>query len=75
MDIFELIRMKYIISALVFSGLGTMVFVFCFVMLEFLTPKVSVWKEITEKQNVALAILLAAVVYGIATIISAAIQS
>lgn len=70
----ELVPLKSIISSLIFSGIGLLVFTVCFVLLEVITPKVCIWKEIVEKQNVALAILMGAVTYGIATIIASAIH-
>jgi putative membrane protein len=74
MDITSMIEMKYVIASLLYSAIGLAVFVVCFVALDLLTPKVSIWKELVEKQNIALAIFLAAVVFGIATIISSAIH-
>ena len=74
MDITGMIEMKYVIASLLYSAIGLTVFVVSFVALDLLTPKVSIWKELVEKQNTALAIFLAAVVFGIATIISSAIH-
>jgi len=70
----SLVNLQYVVNALVFSGLGLLVFVVGFVILDLITPKVSVWKELVEKQNIAVAIFLAGVVIGIATIIAAAIH-
>jgi uncharacterized membrane protein YjfL (UPF0719 family) len=44
------------------------------VLLDILTPKANIWKELIEKQNVALAIFLGSLAYGIATIIASAIH-
>lgn len=74
MDITNLIEMKYVIAALLYSAIGMTIFIVSFVLLDLLTPKVSVWKELVEKQNIAVAIFLGAVVYGIATIIASAIH-
>ncbi len=70
----ELIQMKYIVASLLYSGIGLAVFIVAFVLLDMLTPKVSIWKELVEKQNVAVAIFLGAIVFGIATIIASAIH-
>jgi putative membrane protein len=70
----EFISLKYVFSALIFAGMGLVVFVISFVLLDILTPKANIWKELIEKQNVALAIFLGAVAYGIATIIASAIH-
>jgi uncharacterized membrane protein YjfL (UPF0719 family) len=70
----DLIELKYVVSAVLFSGIGLIVFVIGFVVLDILTPKVNVWKELVEKQNVAVAILLGACMLGIATIVASAIH-
>lgn len=64
----------YIVSALVFSVIGLAVFAAAFLLLEVMTPKVAVWKELVEKQNVALAVFLGAAALGIAYIIGSAIH-
>lgn len=70
----ELITLKYVVNSIVFSGIGIIVFLAGFVLIDFLTPKVQVWKEVVEKQNTAVAILLGAAVIGIAQIIASAIH-
>ena len=70
----NLIDMHYVIAAVVFSVIGLIVFAVAFLLLEVLTPKVAVWKEIVEKQNMALAVLLGAFALGIAFIIGSAIH-
>ncbi len=71
----EFINIKYVYAAIIFSGLGLAILTAAFVMFDMLTPKVSVWKELVEKQNVAVAIFLASFVLGMALIISSAIHS
>ncbi len=70
----EYINLKYVVSAVVFAGIGLVVFLIGFVVLDLLTPKVNIWKELTEKQNNAVAILVGACVIGIAIIIGSAIH-
>jgi putative membrane protein len=70
----ELIGLKYIVNSILFSGIGIIVFLAGFVLIDILTPKVQVWKEVVEKQNTAVAILLGAAVIGIAQIIASAIH-
>ncbi len=60
------------ILSVVYTVLGLAVFAAAFVILEKITP-FSIWKEIEEDQNVALAIMFGAIVIGLAMIISAAI--
>ena len=74
MDANGLIDLKFVVASLVYSGLGLVVFVVAFVLLDLLTPKVQVWKEICEKQNMALAVFLGSVAIGIAIIVASAIH-
>ncbi len=74
MDLIELINFKYIIAALVYSTIGIVVLALSFWILDLLTPKVSVWQELVEKQNVAVAIFFGFMAFGIATIIASAIH-
>jgi putative membrane protein len=74
MEIAEMIQMKYVVAATLYSGIGIAIFVLSFTLLDILTPKVSIWKELIEKQNIAVAIFLGAIAYGIATIIASAIH-
>ncbi|HEY6093360.1 MAG TPA: DUF350 domain-containing protein [Gallionellaceae bacterium] len=70
----DFISMKYVVSALLFSGIGLGVYILAFVLLDVLTPKVNIWREIVEKQNVSVAILMGACMLGIAIIIGSAIH-
>ena len=70
----ELFQMKYIVASLLYSGIGLIVLIVSFMALDLLTPKVSIWKELVEKQNVAVAIFLAGMTIGIASIIASAIH-
>jgi putative membrane protein len=74
MDLFSLVEPKYIAAALLFSLIGIVIFVVAFVLLDVFTPKVSVWRELVEKQNMAMAVFLGSVVIGIALIVSSAIH-
>jgi putative membrane protein len=70
----DYINLKYVVSAIIFSAIGLAVFVGGFVVLDLLTPRVNIWKELVEKQNTAVALLIGACVIGIAMIISSAIH-
>ncbi|WP_413992168.1 DUF350 domain-containing protein [Labrys okinawensis] len=74
MDTTSLIEWKYVVASLLYSGIGVVVFVIAFALLDLLTPKVQVWSELVEKQNVAMGIFLGAVALGIAVIIASAIH-
>lgn len=69
----QLINMKYVVSAIVFSGIGLIVLAFAFYIFDKLTPG-NLWKEIVEEHNIALAITAGAMTLAIAQIISSAIH-
>ncbi len=69
-----IVNVQYIYNALVFSGMGIALFAVSFVVFDAITPKVSIWKELVEKQNLAIAIFLGSVMIGIALIVSSAIH-
>jgi putative membrane protein len=64
---------KYIVSSLVYSVLGIGILFVAFWVIEMVTPE-NLWKEILEKQNIALAIMFAAFMLAIAIIIASAIH-
>lgn len=70
----ELINLKYVANSVVFSLVGIITLILGFMIIDLLTPKVNVWRELVEKQNVAVAILLGAMALGIAQIIASAIH-
>jgi putative membrane protein len=61
-----------LIAAVVFAILGITVFLVSFVAIDRLTPY-TLWKEIIEEHNTALAILIGAIALGMSIIIAAAI--
>jgi putative membrane protein len=69
----QLISLKAICAALLFSGIGIVVLALSFVIFDKLTPG-NLWKEIVEEQNIALAITTAAMTLAIANIIASAIH-
>jgi len=64
--------MQHLVAALVYALLGIVIFVLAFVVLDKLTPG-SLWKEIIDEHNTALAVLSGAIAIGISIIIAAAI--
>ena len=70
----DLIQMKYVVAAVLYSGIGLFVFIISYVIIDLLTPKVSIYKELVEKQNIAVAIFLGSIALGVATIIASAIH-
>ena len=62
-----------LLAAVVFAALGIVVFALSFIVLDRMTPY-SLWREIVEKQNTALAVLIGLVSLGLGVIIAAAIH-
>jgi putative membrane protein len=62
-----------LLNSLLYAGVGILVFVVGFVILDLLTPG-KLWEEIREKQNNAVAIFAGAVALGLAIIVAAAIH-
>lgn len=69
----EFLTSKPILNSLIFSLLGIFILLVAYFIIEKLTPE-NTWKEVTEKNNVAVAIVFAAFIIGISMIISAAIH-
>jgi putative membrane protein len=67
-------ELKYILASLVYSLIGIGILGVSFWIFEKITPE-NIWKEIIEKQNVAIAIVSAAFMIAIAIIIASAIHS
>jgi putative membrane protein len=62
-----------VLNSIIYAVLGVVIYAGGFIIIDKLTPY-ALWKEIVEKQNVALAVLLGAVAIGLALVISAAIH-
>lgn len=69
----ESLHLQYLIPAIVYSLIGIVILLLCFWIIEKISPE-NLWKEILEKQNIALAIMAAAFMIAIAIIISSAIH-
>ena len=61
------------VGSALFALLGVAVFWLCFVIIDKLTPY-SLWDEIVEKKNVALAIVVGAMCIAFGLIVSAAVH-
>lgn len=62
-----------VIGSIVYALIGVIVFWLCFVIIDKLTPY-HLWHELVEKQNVALALVVAAMCLGVSVIVAAAIH-
>ncbi len=69
----NMVPIANVISALVFTFLGIVVFVIAFMVMDKVTPY-HLWKEIVQEHNIALAILVGAMSIGICIIIASAIH-
>lgn len=70
---FEWLKPGAFIGSILFALIGVLVFWLCFLIIDKLTPY-NLWEEIIEKQNVALALVVAAMSLGISIIVAAAIH-
>ncbi|PZO31513.1 MAG: DUF350 domain-containing protein [Flavobacteriaceae bacterium] len=64
---------QLVINSLVFSAVGIAILFIAYFIIEKITPE-NTWKKITQENNVAVAIVFAALIIGISMIISAAIH-
>ena len=69
----EWLKPAAFLGSILFALIGVLIFWICFVVIDKLTPY-DLWREIIEKQNMALGLVVAAMCLGISLIISAAIQ-
>lgn len=69
----QMISLKSVCSALLFSVIGLIVLWLSFFIFDRVTPG-NFWKEIVEEHNIALAIIAGAMTLAIAQIIAAAIH-
>ena len=61
------------VGSVVYALLGVAIFWLCFIIIDKITPY-DLWREIVEKQNKALGIVVAAMCLGISIIVAAAIH-
>ena len=70
---FEWLRPAAFFGSILYALLGVLVFWISFVVIDKLTPY-DLWREIVEKQNKSLALVVAAMCLGISIIVAAAIH-
>lgn len=68
-----MLTLNTFLATLLYAGMGIIIFVFSFVLVDRLTPG-DLWREIIERKNMAVALLAGAVAIGISTIIAAAVH-
>ncbi len=69
----DFVNPQFLVNSLVFSILGVIVFWISFIIIDKITPY-DLWKEIIEKQNLALSIVVASMCLGIALIVAASVH-
>ena len=69
----EWLRPAAFFGSILFALVGVLVFWISFVLIDKITPY-DLWREIVEKQNKALAMVVAAMCLGISIIVAAAIH-
>jgi uncharacterized membrane protein YjfL (UPF0719 family) len=70
---FEWLKPDVILGSLLYAVIGVMVFWVAFLIIDKITPY-DLWREIVEKQNMALGLVVAAMSLGICVIVAAAIH-
>ncbi len=63
-----------IINSVLYSFLGVSILVVCFLLIEILTPKHNIRKEILDNKNLAVAVLAGCFMLSVAIIIASAIH-
>ncbi len=69
----EWLRPAAFLGSILYALIGVVVFWLCFWLIDKITPT-DLWAEIVEKQNRALALVVAAMCLGISIIVAAAIH-
>ncbi len=70
---FEWLRPAAVFGSLLYAVIGVLVFWAAFIVIDKFTPY-DLWQELVEKQNRALALVVAAMSLGISIIVAAAIH-
>ena len=69
----EWLRPAAFLGSILYALIGVVIFWLCYVLIDKITPT-DLWAEIVEKQNRALALVVAAMCLGISIIVAAAIH-
>ena len=69
----EWLKPASMLGSIVYALIGVVIFWLSFVIIDKITPY-NLWEEIVEKQNMALAMVVAAMALGICVIVAAAIH-
>ncbi|MDB6077905.1 MAG: hypothetical protein JWO82_1652 [Akkermansiaceae bacterium] len=70
----DLINLRDVVASLLYSIIGIVIFCLAFIIVDKLTPY-DLWRELIEKKNLALALVVAGLGLGLCIIIAASIHS
>ena len=70
---FELLKPGVMLASIAYALIGVLIFWLSFIIIDKLTPY-DLWAELVEKQNRALALVVAAMCLGVSIIVAAAIH-
>jgi putative membrane protein len=59
-----------VVLTVIFGVLGIVLTVFGFKLFDWMTPKIDVERELTEKHNIAVAIVIAAIILGVSLVVA-----
>ena len=62
------------ITAVLYGVIGIVLLIFGFKLFDWISPKIDIQKELTEKQNVAVAIICSAVILGTCYIVASVVN-
>jgi len=62
-----------VMAAVIFGAIGIGLILVGYKLFDWITPKINVQEELSQKQNIAVAIVVAAVIIGISLVVAASI--
>jgi putative membrane protein len=71
---YSLMLLRGFIGTLVFGLVGIILTVLGFKVFDWITPKLDIQKELAERQNLAVAIVCAAIILGICYLVATTVQ-
>ncbi len=69
----QVFALKYVVAAVVYSGVGIMILLLSMVIFDKMTPG-DLWKDIVQEKNLPLAVALGSMMLAVGNIIASAIH-
>ena len=63
-----------LVGTLVFGTAGILLMALGFKVFDWMTPRVDIQKQLAERQNLAVAVVIAAIILGVSYVIATAVQ-